>query len=114
MDELNDVQIGSFLSHCKLTIGTRLHSAIISMNFDTPAIAINYEHKSKGIMAQLDMPELSKDINSLFNGELLKAAEHVLSNLDEVKKKMQIQVARERQSGKDMISRVLENIQSSK
>ncbi len=32
-----------------LTIGTRLHSAIISMNFGTPAIAINYERQIAGI-----------------------------------------------------------------
>ncbi len=53
MDELNDVEIGKILASCVLTIGTRLHSAIISMNFGTPAIAINYEHKSAGIMQQL-------------------------------------------------------------
>ena len=27
------------------------------MNFATPAIAINYEHKSAGIMQQLGLPE---------------------------------------------------------
>ena len=53
MDELNDLEMGKLLSACDLTVGTRLHSAIISMNFGTPAIAINYEHKSAGIMQQL-------------------------------------------------------------
>ena len=45
MDELNDLEMGKILGACELTVGTRLHSAIISMNFATPAIAINYEHK---------------------------------------------------------------------
>ncbi len=44
MDELNDVEIKDPPPRVP-TIGTRLHSAIISMNFGTPAIAINYEHK---------------------------------------------------------------------
>ena len=113
MDELNDVEIGSFLNKCILTIGTRLHSAIISMNFDTPAIAINYEHKSKGIMAQLDMPELSKDVSSLFDGELLKATEVVLSNIETVTEQMRVKVEQERQLGKVMIKQVIENIKSS-
>lgn len=48
MDEFNDLELGILLAGCHLTIGTRLHSAIISMNFGTPAVAINYEHKSLG------------------------------------------------------------------
>lgn len=70
MDELNDVELGSLLSYCKLTIGTRLHSAIISMNFNTPAIALHYEHKSEGVMEQLGLPLYSKPISSLFDGSL--------------------------------------------
>ena len=114
MDELNDVQIGSFLSHCILTIGTRLHSAIISMNFGTPAIAINYEHKSKGIMAQLEMPELSKDISTLFDGNLLTSAKEVLNNIEQVKVKMNVQVEQERQKVRMMIQNTLNNISGKK
>lgn len=33
MDELNDLEMGKLLSACDLTVGTRLHSAIISMNW---------------------------------------------------------------------------------
>ncbi len=33
MDELNDLEMGKILGACELTVGTRLHSAIISMNF---------------------------------------------------------------------------------
>lgn len=50
MDELNEVEIDEILASCELTIGTCLHLAIISMNFGTPAIAIDYEHKLAGIM----------------------------------------------------------------
>lgn len=110
MDELNDVQLGSFLSMCALTIGTRLHSAIISMNFGTPAIAINYEHKSKGIMAQLNMAELSKDITSLFNGQLLAEVRNISTNLDQVKAKMNIKVEQERQKVRCMVTRTLKSI----
>ena len=53
----------------ELTVGTRLHSAIISMNFGYAGdIAINYEHKSAGIMQQLGMPEMAVDIRHLLDG----------------------------------------------
>lgn len=113
MDELNDVQLGSFLSLCTLTIGTRLHSAIISMNYGTPSIAINYEHKSKGIMSQLDMPELSKDISALFNGELLESVNTVLLDLPEVEKRMNVQVEKERQRARNMVKRAISQVANS-
>ena len=112
MDELNDIELGSLLSMCTITIGTRFHSSIICMNFGTPAIAINYEHKSQGIMAQLNMPELSKEVSSLFNGELLSAAEAILANLDDVKQRMQTQVELERQRARNMVQRVLDRVAS--
>jgi len=110
MDELNDIELGSFFNQCKLTIGTRLHSAIISMNFNTPAIALNYEHKSKGIMNQLNMPELSQDISSLFDGELLNVANKVLMDLPSIKQKMKVQVKLEKQRACDMVGRVLKTV----
>ncbi|NID14581.1 colanic acid biosynthesis pyruvyl transferase WcaK [Luteibacter yeojuensis] len=70
MDELNDVQLGRRLGACVLTIGTRLHSAIISMNFGTPSVALNYEHKSEGIMKRLGVDDLAMPVHSLLDGTL--------------------------------------------
>ncbi|MCA1922433.1 colanic acid biosynthesis pyruvyl transferase WcaK, partial [Buttiauxella noackiae] len=81
MDELNDLEMGKILGECELTVGTRLHSAIISMNFGTPAIAINYEHKSAGIMKQLGMPEMAIEIRQLLNGSLQSVVADVLGQL---------------------------------
>ncbi|MGE7136685.1 colanic acid biosynthesis pyruvyl transferase WcaK [Luteibacter sp. NPDC031894] len=70
MDELNDVELGRRLGACVLTIGTRLHSAIISMNFGTPSVALNYEHKSEGIMKRLGVDDLAMPVQSLLDGTL--------------------------------------------
>lgn len=70
MNELNDVELGQRLGACVLTIGTRLHSAIISMNFGTPSVAINYEHKSEGIMKRLGVDDLAMPVPSLLDGTL--------------------------------------------
>jgi colanic acid/amylovoran biosynthesis protein len=71
MNELNDVELGRRLGACVLTIGTRLHSAIISMNFGTPSVALNYEHKSEGIMKRLGVDDLAVPVRSLLDGSLL-------------------------------------------
>ena len=104
MDELNDVELGTLISRCKLTIGTRLHSAIISMNFGTPAFAINYEHKSKGIMNQLGLPELGVDISELLNGELIEKADKVLSSLDKFDITMKSAVQKEKEKASAMVT----------
>lgn len=70
MDELNDVELGRRLGACVLTIATRLHSAIISMNFGTPAVALNYEHKSEGVMKRLGVDELAMPVPALLDGSL--------------------------------------------
>lgn len=70
MDELDDLQLGAHLRACRLLIATRLHSAIIAMNFGTPALTLAYEHKSKGILHDMQLDSLHVDIEELLNGSL--------------------------------------------
>lgn len=65
MNEYTDVEIGNILSHCHLLIGTRLHSVILSLLYNTPALAITYEHKSKGILEKLNIPDYCFTINDM-------------------------------------------------
>lgn len=74
MDELDDRQLGACLQQCRLLIATRLHSAIIAMNFGTPALALAYEHKSTGILNDMDLAEFNIDIHQLLDGQLEAAA----------------------------------------
>ena len=113
MDELNDIELGQCLSECILTIGTRLHSAIISMNFNTPAIALNYEHKSKGIMAQLGVPECSSDLTELVDGSLTNKVFDLLEKIEVRAFDISSPVENERQRAKTMISQFLQNFEQS-
>ncbi|MEN3260457.1 colanic acid biosynthesis pyruvyl transferase WcaK [Sodalis endosymbiont of Spalangia cameroni] len=110
MDEFNDLELGDLLSHCKMTIGTRLHSAIISMNFGTPAIAINYEHKSLGIMQQLGLPELAADINELINGQLIVKYQNLIENISSLELQVKNAVEQEQDKGRiinqDLINKI--------
>lgn len=110
MDELNDLEMGMILAECELTVGTRLHSAIISMNFGTPAIAINYEHKSAGIMQQLGLPEMAVDIRQLLDGSLQGVVNDVLGQLPQINQRLTQAVKAERESGLRMVESVLARV----
>lgn len=114
MDELNDLEMGKILAACDLTVGTRLHSAIISMNFGTPAIAINYEHKSAGIMKQLGMPEMAVDIRHLLDGSLAAMAADTLGQLPALNQRLATAVATEREKGALIVKSVLDRIREVK
>jgi colanic acid/amylovoran biosynthesis protein len=114
MDELNDLEMGKILGECELTVGTRLHSAIISMNFATPAIAINYEHKSAGIMQQLGMPEMAIDIRQLLDGSLQGVVGDVLGQLPAINERLSHAVRAEREAGLRMVESVLKRVQEAK
>lgn len=110
MDELNDVQLGQLLSYCEFTIGTRLHSAIISINFGTPAIAINYEHKSLGVMQGLKMDDLSASVNDLISGEIKRHIEFLISNYDDINSELKERVKDTREIGHSIVSRIIRTI----
>ncbi|VFS57088.1 colanic acid biosynthesis protein [Raoultella planticola] len=110
MDEINDVQLGFLLSKCVFTIGTRLHSAIISMNFGTPAIAINYEHKSKGIMNSLEFDSLAISVKDLFTDEITNKINYLHSNHDEVRNKLKVKIEEVKGNGKKLIGDLIKKI----
>lgn len=114
MDELNDLEMGKILGACSLTVGTRLHSAIISMNFGTPAIAINYEHKSAGIMQQLGLPEMAVDIRQLLDGSLAGLVADTLDQLNRLNNRLKPAVDAERASGIAMVKSVIDRVREAR
>ena len=108
MEELDDVALGELFAACDLLIGTRLHSAIIAMNFGTPAVALNYEHKSEGVMRQLGLPELSHPVHALLDGSLMAQVMTLLQSLDAWREKVATAVARERARASTMVATCLQ------
>lgn len=68
MGEPTDIELGHFFSTCQFTIATRLHSAIVSMRFGTPAVALAYEHKAIGVLQKLGLPACAVDMRSFCDG----------------------------------------------
>jgi len=84
------------------------------MNFMTPAIAINYEHKSAGIMQQLGLPEMAVDIRHLLDGSLEGKVADTLGQLPELRIRLGDAVMRERERGVRMVQSVLTRIEGEK
>ena len=80
------------------------------MNFGTPAIAFNYEHKSRGVMNELDMEFLSSDINELITGSVVDKIDHVLENNEDVKNTLAQRINATRVRGYNNIKEILEGL----
>ncbi|MFF8027403.1 polysaccharide pyruvyl transferase family protein [Streptomyces sp. NPDC007896] len=56
VDEVVDYRdLKGLYDECGLLIGTRFHSVIFSLTSEVPCVAIEYEHKTRGIMADLEL-----------------------------------------------------------
>lgn len=64
-DNLTHYEVKAMYDELDLIIGTRFHSVIFSLTSYVPAFAIEYEHKTSGIMNDLDLSEWVVKIESL-------------------------------------------------
>jgi len=92
------------LAQTDLVFATRFHSAILAMIAGTPAIAINYQPKSLGMMRMLDLERFSIDIDHMDADNLFSMAEDALVHTDEVKQ----EIGREVEKGRDRIRQELD------
>jgi colanic acid/amylovoran biosynthesis protein len=58
-------------------IGTRMHAVILALNAGTPALAIGYLHKTRGVLEELGMRERCLDIATISAEQLLAAFEQL-------------------------------------
>jgi colanic acid/amylovoran biosynthesis protein len=56
-DRVDYRDLKGLYDECSLLIGTRFHSVIFSLTSGVPCVAIEYEHKTRGIMADLGLGE---------------------------------------------------------
>lgn len=86
-DRLDYCQIRYIISNCLCFIGARTHSVISAYSTCTPAIAIGYSIKSRGIAKDVGMPEETiVDSKNIKKGQLLNAYRYVMQNVADLKK----------------------------
>lgn len=85
-ESLNYLQIRYVISQCKLFVGARTHAIISAYSTCTPAIALGYSVKARGIAKDLGLNEkLVVDSKSYSEGQLLSSLNYSLSNEDNIR-----------------------------
>ncbi|MFJ9908305.1 polysaccharide pyruvyl transferase family protein [Streptomyces sp. NPDC101152] len=83
VDEVVDYRdLKGLYDECTLLIGTRFHSVIFSLTSDVPCVAIEYEHKTRGIMADLGLGEWVLPIADVTHDRLWALVEPLLKDPD--------------------------------
>lgn len=108
MDELDDLELGAYFRACDLLVATRLHSAIIAMNFGTPALAMAYEHKSIGTLRDMGLEALSAEVAELLDGRLAERALAVAAERHDWAQRIKPAVTAARVAAQDMVRRGLQ------
>lgn len=63
--DLDHRQVWALYGHADVVIGTRFHSVIFGLTHQVPAIAVQYEHKTRGIMRDLDLEQWVLDMEEV-------------------------------------------------
>lgn len=89
-DLYNYCQLRYIISRCKYFIGARTHAVISAYSTCTPAIALGYSIKSKGIAKDLNLPkELIVDSKNYTKDELLTSFKYLLNSGEKIRKHLQ-------------------------
>ncbi|MFJ8634585.1 polysaccharide pyruvyl transferase family protein [Streptomyces sp. NPDC093568] len=81
VDEVVDYRdLKGLYDECSLLIGTRFHSVIFSLTSEVPCVAIEYEHKTRGIMADLGLGEWVVPIADVTHDRLWALVEPLLKD----------------------------------
>lgn len=92
---LNYCQIRYVISNCHCFIGARTHAVISAYSTNTPAIAIGYSIKSKGIAKDIGMPsETIVDSKNIKKGQLLESFKYVLENNCEIRNYLSVNMVK--------------------
>lgn len=75
-------------SKMDMFVGTRMHSNIFALSTSVPTVAINYEHKTKGIMELLNLNDYVVDIKDIEAEPFIKMIENCWSNKDNLRNEL--------------------------
>ena len=94
-NEYTDIELGRILGNCNFLIGTRLHSAILSLLQNTPVIGIEYEHKFTGVFNQLDLSDFLFDMKSINSNKMMDKISEIEQEATRIREKINKSVDRE-------------------
>ncbi len=86
--ELSAPQVKWLCGRMDFFVGTRMHSNIFALSLGVPTLAISYQPKTDGIMAQLGLGAFVLPITGLSPGRLWHAFDHLRESAGEVREQL--------------------------
>jgi colanic acid/amylovoran biosynthesis protein len=86
------------LESADLAVATRFHSAIYSLLARTPALALNYQPKSRSTMRDLGLGDFTLDVADIEPDGLVGLAGGMLDRLDEIRERVRSSVSQAREA----------------
>jgi len=77
---LNHMQLKYIYKNLKMLVGMRMHSIIFALTSGVPVMAIEYEHKTRGVMRDLGLEEWVSNINEVRAEILIKKFEDLVNS----------------------------------
>jgi colanic acid/amylovoran biosynthesis protein len=106
-DELDFREISSLYASLDLLVGTRFHSVIFSLCAGVPCLAIEYEHKTSGILRDLGLGDWYLHIEDVRGPDLIAMFERLVTARHALKPRIASAVAtarRQAERGADLIA----------
>ncbi|OAS17176.1 polysaccharide pyruvyl transferase family protein [Paenibacillus oryzisoli] len=75
-------------SKMDMFVGTRMHSNIFALSNHIPTVAINYEHKTRGIMEMLGLHDYVVDISDIEQQSFIRMIDRCWQNRQELRDKL--------------------------
>ncbi|HEY8999166.1 MAG TPA: polysaccharide pyruvyl transferase family protein [Candidatus Saccharimonadales bacterium] len=88
MENYDHHQIKALYSDLDFIVGTRFHSIIFSLTAFVPALAIEYEHKTSGIMKDLGLDDWWVKIEDVSAELLIQKADELIVHGEDYRKKL--------------------------
>jgi colanic acid/amylovoran biosynthesis protein len=83
-DSLDHHTVKAMYGGLDLLVGTRFHSVIFAMTASVPVLAVEYEHKTSGIMHDLGLDEWVHDITTVDGPTLVASLRRLIARRTEV------------------------------
>jgi colanic acid/amylovoran biosynthesis protein len=82
-DNFDHHQVKDMYANLDLVVGTRFHSVIFALTSYVPAIAIEYEHKTSGIMADLGLGQWVIKMQNVTGPRLIALIDDIIAQSDD-------------------------------
>jgi colanic acid/amylovoran biosynthesis protein len=81
-DDVDHHQVKAMYADLDLLVGTRFHSVIFALTSSVPAVAIEYEHKTSGIMADLELDKWVIKMEDVTGSRLIACVDDLMAQTD--------------------------------